>query len=827
MAVTPQIELDRIKNPSKEALDEIAAIIDKYTKTSIINGQQIKHLSKDGPIDQIFKEIKTKGYKKPSISKELFKKVLESKGITTYDNYRTNKIVFTLQDVLRKNNGDVLSIKPSAIAKILPEFAIKGSKGGEGLPAFRTFLNYLEGSPRLADRSGLQVPTVIAGKPVSQVVDELKQNFLEVKGGRARGDFRVFNETKLLDRLANENPNATANELKNIYEQNNGTKFRERLKNLYLAKTGQVTNKTTGGKSILEAVKTRDITNKIPTSLKKSFAIYGKDYNFGRFSRFASEETDPKKIRYYNDIARRFFTTGATEKLGTKGLVAEHGLPIAAYDRGVADISTRAKIDGYVTTAVNNWKAKNFDFPIFRPGGLADQYANADAAVKSNIEKQIKDRLKFTKSRTPDLVKNIKFDFTNGVFTASSSTPEINEKNISNLIKKGEQATSVFNKTGGFDINFFNDVKANARAGGDICQLPMIKGKASGGPALQCVDAVNDALEKDPKKLAQNINKSNAGGGFNKIKNSSTKFLNALKDNPNLLKGRFGTIAAAGVGTVLAGAGAGALVKAFRNDDPSTYLTNDSQMEGMIISDVEDKGKEVDDNILLDNQFKLELAGAAGLTAPIAKGVYQRSRYSTPPLLESPLEFDQELKTLKRTIRQITHPKGKKAKRISEAGREVLRNSRIRINQINEAIETARIGKEGKGVFRSAFGLEKGVLGKGLWALGAPAIQLPATLGYIAQDIREGKDASEIATNPLNYLGAAFINPSVKALAKAGASRGLLGIASLGLAGTAAGAVALPAISIGAGLATLGTLGYQGYKLFTGNDDRSDEDFFR
>ena len=126
----------------------------------------------------------------------------------------------------------------------------------------------------------------------------------------------------------------------------------------------------------------------------------------------------------------------------------------------------------------------------------------------------------------------------------------------------------------------------------------------------------------------------------------------------------------------------------------------------------------------------------------------------------------------------------------------------------------------------SAHGLNKGVLGKGLWALGAPAIAVPATLGYIAQDVRAGKDAEEIATNPLNYLGAAFMNPAVKALGKAGASRGLLGLASLGLAGTAVGAVALPAISIGAGLATLGTLGYQGYKLFTGKD-KSDEDFFR
>jgi hypothetical protein len=248
-------------------------------------------------------------------------------------------------------------------------------------------------------------------------------------------------------------------------------------------------------------------------------------------------------------------------------------------------------------------------------------------------------------------------------------------------------------------------------------------------------------------------------------------------------------------------------------------------MEGMIISDVEDKGKEVDDNILLDNQFKLELAATAGLTAPIAGQVYKTARAGTPPLLESPLEFDQELKTLKRTIRQITHPGGKKAKRISETGREVIRNSRLRINELNEIVQSAKVGKEGSGRIMSAIGLNKGVLGKGLWALGAPAIALPSTIGYIAQGMREGKDAEEIATNPLNYLGAAFMSPSVKALAKAGASRGLLGIASLGLAGTALGAVALPAISIGAGLATLGTLGYQGYKLFTGRD-RPKDDFF-
>jgi hypothetical protein len=299
---------------------------------------------------------------------------------------------------------------------------------------------------------------------------------------------------------------------------------------------------------------------------------------------------------------------------------------------------------------------------------------------------------------------------------------------------------------------------------GNVCQLFLNKGGrvgfANGG--VGCVDEVSDALKTNPKKLAQDVNKTE--GIANKVKNSSTKFLTALKDNPNLFKGRFGTLAALGLGTVAAGVGAGALVKQFRNDDPSTYLTNDSQMEGMIIADVEQKGKEVDDNILLDNQFKLEAAAAAGLTAPIAKGVYRTARG------------------------------------VGEAGPL----------------------PEGVGRTRAALGLEKGVLGKGLWALGAPIVQVPSTLGYIAQDVREGKDVGEIATNPLNYLGAAFMNPAVKALGKAGMSRGLLGIASLGLAGTAA----LPALSIGAGLATLGTLGYQGYKLFTGKN-RSDEDFFR
>ena len=241
--------------------------------------------------------------------------------------------------------------------------------------------------------------------------------------------------------------------------------------------------------------------------------------------------------------------------------------------------------------------------------------------------------------------------------------------------------------------NFIKNVKGTKGA----CRI--LIGKAIGGN----VDTCEAIIRKDPEAAAKKINQiPEQSGPINKVKNSATKFLTAIKENPNILKGRFGALAALGVGTVAAGVGAGALVKQFRSDDPSTYLTNESQMEGMLIEDVNQLGEGVEDNIFLDNQFKLELAGAAGLTAPIAKGVYQKARGvgETGPL------------------------------------------------------------PEGVGRTRAALGLGKGVLGKGLWALGAPIVALPSTVGYVAQDVREGKDVGEIATNPLNYLGAAFMNPS-------------------------------------------------------------------
>ena len=385
----------------------------------------------------------------------------------------------------------------------------------------------------------------------------------------------------------------------------------------------------------------------------------------------------------------------------------------------------------------------------------------ADGKIKDYGAKPFNLKTNLSVAKFPEVYKRV-FEFINN--------PELQKTfkeagvSFKNLASKEKLITRMADNF----LKYRADVLADAERGGAVCQIFRKAGgrigfQVGGNPG--CVGEVEEALKRNPKKFAQDMNKTE--GVASTIKDKGTKFLTALKENPNLLKGGLAGKIALGLGTVAAGAGAGALVKQFRNDDPSTYLTNEGQMEGMIISDVEDRGEYVENNLLLDNQFKVELAGAAALTAPIAGKVYRTARG------------------------------------VGEAGPL----------------------PEGVGRTRAALGLSKGVLGKGLWALGAPIVALPSTVGYIAQDVRAGKDAEEIATNPLNYLGAAFMNPAVKALGKAGASRGLLGIASLGLAGTAA-APLLPALSIGAGLATLGTLGYQGYKLFTGKD-RADEDFFR
>lgn len=99
-------------------------------------------------------------------------------------------------------------------------------------------------------------------------------------------------------------------------------------------------------------------------------------------------------------------------------------------------------------------------------------------------------------------------------------------------------------------------------------------------------------------------------------KNEPAKFGKALETLPQKAKGflsllgRGGMKAAPLAAVAAAGAIAEPLVKQFRNDDPSTYLSSPDQQKGMLLSMLESETPQVDEEIL-KWQYPGQIAGAA------------------------------------------------------------------------------------------------------------------------------------------------------------------------------------------------------------------------
>ena len=154
---------------------------------------------------------------------------------------------------------------------------------------------------------------------------------------------------------------------------------------------------------------------------------------------------------------------------------------------------------------------------------------------------------------------------------------------------------------------FVNNARADAKANGNICKI--VSTKLANGGNVSCVNAVEDALQKNPEKLAQDVNRlPYEEGPFNKVKSAATGFLKFAKKG-----GKFGALAAVGA------AGAGA-VKTFMNDDPTTYLSNEDQQKNMLIDMVTGQLDDtpVEEAPIGDAQLPVIGAGAVAGTAVTA-----------------------------------------------------------------------------------------------------------------------------------------------------------------------------------------------------------------
>jgi hypothetical protein len=262
-------------------------------------------------------------------------------------------------------------------------------------------------------------------------------------------------------------------------------------------------------------------------------------------------------------------------------------------------------------------------------------------------------------------------------------------------------------------INEISKLKPGTKAFKTICTIT----KAEGGSVDACVERV----AQEPEKFANKFKSLTAESGpLAKVKNAALGFLKS----PGLRTfGIAGTVGAVGA----------QVVKEFRNDDPTSYLSNEDQQKSMLVSMATDPiTTEFDRPAILDYQLPALGATVAGATALGAPSTIKASR-------------------------------------------------------------SRALGVEKKGLTRTG----ARVLGRGLGLAATPAALLPFAAADLAGQIAEGDSAVDIATDPINYLAPIFadktdkitrgLNPTLRKLSRLnlgkaalrGISRG--GIAGLGL----------------------------------------------
>ena len=196
----------------------------------------------------------------------------------------------------------------------------------------------------------------------------------------------------------------------------------------------------------------------------------------------------------------------------------------------------------------------------------------------------------------------------------------------------------------------------------------------------------------------------------------------------------------------IAGAAGAGLVKQFNNNDPTTYLSNEDQQKSMLVDMATDSiSTSFDRPAILDYQLPaLGAEAAAGLA--------------------------------------VTAPSTIKASKSRALG----------IEKKRVAPGTIKTGAR--------------VLGRGLASLGTPLALLPMEAMNVTSQIAEGDSPLDIATDPLNYLGATFAEPATRI-----ASRGVNPkIATAMRLGMSPGALRVLSRFGGVGLgASLGIMGLQ------------------
>ena len=358
---------------------------------------------------------------------------------------------------------------------------------------------------------------------------------------------------------------------------------------------------------------------------------------------------------------------------GTKSFPFHHIMPIG----GEVALGTR---DVAIITEEMNKKLSPYNK---RLNDIADAittvYNNQEPGYLQKIENLNRSAEGLVKEATEKLPNKYKpyigFTRLDPVFDEYGTPINLSEKRVGAV---GERGTKLFD----ISKKQLDKLKNKAKLLSEKEQIGLCSRLSRGGLPGDC----SAAIDNDPIKAAKIFEQApETSSAMTRLKNTATNFLKS----PGVK--RF-TLAGA------AGAGVQAIVKEFRNDDPTSYLSNEDQQKNMLVSMAMD---------------------------PIA------------PDFERPAILDYQLPAL---------------------GASLAGSTAIAAPSTIKASRSRGLGVEQKGLARTA----GRTLVRGAALAASPGFLAPLAAMDITSQIAEGDSAADIATDPLNYLYPAFADATPK-----------------------------------------------------------------
>jgi|TARA_R100001460_G_scaffold865_1_gene3746 hypothetical protein len=596
---------------------------------------------------------------------------------------------------------------------------------------------------------------------VDGIDNKKARSLVEVKNWspKARGDRTQVKETQLrfLDNLNNDtklNVKQVESKFDKAFKKGKyftPALFGHRVNQLtQLKRNGSVSTNADGSSTRSYGIKVGERAPWLKKALSQSISF---NTNYNRLIRAGDILKEKGEINRANRLykaADNFFGTGGifTKLPGN----AEH--PLSVIYGKAEDI---LKVDSLVKGDLNLFKKAAFDAPIKR---LAAEYNKPNTSVirKEEIKTLMNNRKSFLNYLTSGsvdkgIVEKVNFDFTPKKVSLTASVTPVDKLgksfDFSKFVEKGKGYSDVFSKRGaggnlltaeGFakrtgvsDVRIANLLKAVENAPSGCQKILQFK---TGGISATCAEAII----KDPVGSATKLQELKpTSAALGKVKNAATAVLK--------FAGKGKTFA------VTAGVGAlgGALVKQFRNDDPTTYLTNDKQANALLLDTADQLEREERQAQVGDAPELLDEANMAanlGVTAAAVPG----------------------------------------SKKLFDARK-----------------------KKGFGAVRAGLG----PVGKALSGFATPLGIAATTPLNVASQVYAGDSVEDIVTDPLNYLGPAFAGSLTKEATRGMSPTSTLSKAlRLGMnpatIRTASKFFGLPGLAL-----SLGYEGYDQYKKYT------------